>query len=101
MLSPALLARLFPWNYIGLIVNLLFLIGAILFTISWITPVILMILGYPWLTHAWFVGIKPLGYSITPWEELPKKKKIGVYVNTIFSFVLVVAIIVGIITSRQ
>jgi hypothetical protein len=70
-------------------------ISLLLLVASWIMPGILILLGVPWLAHAWLRGINPIGISSTPWEEMSVGGKFLIY---LYSTILFVAIILAIMS---
>jgi hypothetical protein len=57
------------WTWFEVIGHALLVFSVGLLVISWITPGILILLGKPWLAHAWLRGINPVAIWKTPWEQ--------------------------------
>ena len=93
MLSPVLLF-ISTNSWLEFIAGRLFLIGAILMLISWVTPGIFVFLGMPSLTLAWLKGMTPLGYSVRPWDKLSSSEKISIYFYSMVTFIAAIAIVI-------
>jgi hypothetical protein len=72
-------------------------ISIILLVISWITPGILVLLGVPWLAHAWLRGINSIGISSSPWAQMSAGGKGLIYLYSILFSGLTVFAIIGFI----
>jgi hypothetical protein len=72
------------WKWLEIICMTLFSISAVLLVISWITPGVLIILGTPWLAHAWLRGINSSVIWDMPWEQLSGIQKFLIYFWAIF-----------------
>jgi hypothetical protein len=83
------------WQWITIISGLLYVLSALLLVISWVAPIIFIVLNLPWLAHAWLRGINPIGVSPKPWEELSDWEKISIYLYSIGLPLLTVVAIVG------
>jgi hypothetical protein len=59
------------------------IIALSLIVFSWIMPGVLILLGAPWLAHAWLRGINPIGISSSPWEKMPFGGKVSIYLLSI------------------
>jgi hypothetical protein len=59
----------------------------ILLAISWLMPGVFLLLGVPWLAHAWLRGINPIAVPSTPWEQMSPGGKIFVYFHSILTVV--------------
>jgi hypothetical protein len=75
--------------------SLLSVTGILLLFLSWITPGILIVLGFPKLAHSWLRGINPIAVSSSSWEELSDGQKIAICVYGIALSALTLLFTVG------
>jgi hypothetical protein len=87
------LAEINNIEWLNLITPFIGGISLIMLVISCIMPVILLILGVPWLAHAWHRGVNPIVISATPWDQTSIGGKILIYVYSIIDCVIIILII--------
>lgn len=75
----SVLSEILQLNWLVVAFTVLFVVAVL---ISWITPGIFLMLGKPWLAHAWLRGINPIWYSATPWRQLSLGAKVYIIVQS-------------------
>ena len=71
------------WQWLNVIGSFLTIVALLLLIISWIMPGILILLGVPWVAHAWIRGINPITVPSTPWEQMSSERKTSIYLYSI------------------
>ena len=78
----------------------LFVPGAILGLINFITPGILLLLRHPDLAYAWLRGRNPIVYTNVHWDELSSDKRKSVYIDSIFVTIFVTVFLVWFLSEQ-
>lgn len=88
-------AESFDLKWIKTIVPFVGGISLILLMISWTTPLVLILLGCPWLSHGWFKGINSL-IPYKPWDQMSFSGKFSVYISSVAGFITAILCILTI-----
>ena len=96
------LTEIFNLNWFRVFLPFIGGISLISLVISWVMPGIFILIGKPWLAHAWLRGINPIAVSANPWDQLSDWQKLLTYIwSFIFSGFTLLAISAVIIQALE
>jgi hypothetical protein len=98
MLSPALLI-LSSQKWLEQLVGWFFMIGAFLMLVSWIAPASFLFSKRPELALAWLAGLRITGYSFKAWEQLSKRERLLITIQSVATFVVAAVGVILIISN--
>lgn len=99
--SAGLLIEFFNvnWKWLEAVASFLIGISLLVLAISWVMPGIFLLLGIPWLAHAWLQGGNPYLFPPTPWEQTHSIDKLLVYINSIIPPAAIIVVTILILRS--